>query len=166
MRLPLRVVAGLCGLLLFALLCVAMAGAEYSRGHRAALIVTSTADSGAGSLRASTTTATATPTLGDYSDTSVSLSGNTTIMPSATPANTTSINVSSDSNFKGTFAASPMTGVVTVTDAHPAGTYTVTVTAFGPGGTMTKTFTLTITSTPCGAGSTAGFVPAADVSVG
>ena len=30
------------------------------------------------------------------------------------------------SNFKGTFAASPTTGIVTVTDAYPAGTYTVT----------------------------------------
>ena len=86
--------------------------------------------------------------------------------PDAAPANTTSINVSTDSNFKGTFAASPTTGVVTVTDAHPAGTYTVTVTAFGPGGTTTKTFTLTVTSTPCGAGFTAGFTNAADVNAG
>ena len=86
--------------------------------------------------------------------------------PDATPANTTSINVSTDSNFKGTFAASPTTGVVTVTDAHPAGTYTVTVTAFGPGGTTTKTFTLTVTSTPCGANFTDGFTNAADVNAG
>ena len=103
-----------------------------------------------GSTTTPTSTPQPTPTLGDYADTSVSLSGDTTITPSATPANTTSINVSTNSNFKGTFAASPTTGVVTVTDAHPAGTYTVTVTAFGPGGTTTKTFTLTVTSTPCG----------------
>ena len=31
-----------------------------------------------------------------------------------------------NSNFKGTFAASPTTGVVTVTDAHPVGAYAVT----------------------------------------
>src|SRR5450631_3348580 len=83
-------------------------------------------------------------TLGNYPDTSVSLSGDTTVTPDATPTNTTSINVSTNSNFNGTFAASPTTGVVTVTDAHPAGTYKVTVTAFGPGGPTTKTFALTI----------------------
>src|SRR5438874_2288906 len=95
--------------------------------------------------------------LGNYPDTSVSLSGDTTVTPDATPTNTTSINVSTNTNFKGTFAASPTTGVVTVTDAHPAGAYTVTVTAFGPGGTTTKTFTLTVTVAPCGANFTAGF---------
>src|SRR5204863_4795543 len=79
--------------------------------------------------------------LGNYPDTPVVLSGDTTVTPDATPANTTSINVSTNTNFKGTFAASPTTGVVRVTDAHPAGTYTVTVTGFGPGGTTTKTFT-------------------------
>ena len=88
--------------------------------------------------------------LGNYPNTSIRLSGDTTVTPDAAPANATSINVSTNSNFKGTFAASPTTGVVTVTDAHPAGTYTVTVTAFGPGGTTTKTFMLTVTSTPCG----------------
>src|SRR5207249_6690583 len=61
---------------------------------------------------------------------------------------------------------SPTTGVVTVTNAHPAGSYTVAVTAFGPGGTTTKTFALTVTSTACGAGFTAGFTNAADVNVG
>ena len=108
-----------------------------------------------------------TPTLGNYPDTSVPLSGNTTVTPDAAPADTTSINVSTDSNFKGTFAANPTTGVVTVTDAHPAGTYTVTVTAFGPGGTTTKTFTLTVAdSIPCGASFTDGFTNAADVNAG
>ncbi|MBK8467291.1 MAG: VCBS repeat-containing protein [Chloracidobacterium sp.] len=106
------------------------------------------------------------PTLGDYADTSVSLSGDTTITPSATPANVTSITVSANTNFKGTFAADPTTGIVTVTDAHPAGTYTVTVRAFGPGGTTTKTFTLTVISTPCGAGFTDGFTNAANANAG
>jgi PKD repeat protein len=104
-----------------------------------------------------------TPALGNYPNTSVPLSSDTTVTPDAAPTNTTSINVSTDSNFNGTFAASSTTGVVTVTDAHPAGTYTVTVTAFGPGGATTKTFTLTVTSTPCGF---SGFTNAADVNVG
>jgi hypothetical protein len=62
------------------------------------------------------------PTPGNYPNTTVPLSGDATVTPDATPAETTSINVSTDTNFKGTFAASPTTGVVTVTDAHPAGT--------------------------------------------
>ncbi len=106
------------------------------------------------------------PQLGNYPDTSVPLSGDTTAMPDATPASTTGINVSTDTNFNGTFAASPTTGVVTVTDAHPAGIYPVTVTAFGPGGTATKTFTLTVTSNLCGASFSYGFTNAADVNAG
>ena len=88
----------------------------------------------------------ATLTLGNYPNTSVALSGNTTITPSAVPTNTTSINVSTNSNFKGTFAANTATGVVTVTDAHPSGVYTVTVRAFGTGGTTAGAFTLTVTN--------------------
>jgi CSLREA domain-containing protein len=90
------------------------------------------------------------PTLGDYPNTaSVELSGNTTVAPTGNvaPTNTTSIDVSTTTNFKGTFAADPTTGVVTVTDAHPAGNYTVTVTAFNQGtAPASKTFTLTVTT--------------------
>jgi hypothetical protein len=106
----------------------------------------------------------ATTALGNYPNTSVPLSGDTTVTPDAAPANTTSINVSANTNFKGTFAASSTTGVVRVTDAHPAGIYTVTVTAFSPGGTTAKTFTLTVTNgTPCAPNFTAGFINAANV---
>jgi FG-GAP-like repeat/FG-GAP repeat len=85
--------------------------------------------------------------LGNYPDTSILLSTDTTVTPDAAPTNTTSINVSTNSNFNGTFAASPTTGVVTVTDAHPAGTYMVTVSAFNGGDqTATKTFALTVTT--------------------
>src|SRR6476620_11459655 len=105
--------------------------------------------------------------LGNYPDTSVTLSGNTTVTPDATPTNTTSISVSTNTNFKGTFAASPTTGVVTVTDAHPAGTYTVTMKAFGTAGTATKTFTLTVNrATPCAPPAIDGFLNAPDVSAG
>jgi hypothetical protein len=88
------------------------------------------------------------------------------VTPDATPTNTTSINVSTNTNFKGTFAANPTTGIVTVTDAHPAGVYPVTVRAFGPGGPTTKTFMLTVIGTPCGAGLIAGFTNAVDMGVG
>jgi hypothetical protein len=107
------------------------------------------------------------PTLGDYpSSSSIQLSGNTTVMPNAAPTDTTSMSVSTTTSFKGTLAASPTTGVVIVTDAHPAGTYTVTVTAVGPAGTTAKTFALTVTGNPCGAGLTVGFTHATDVHTG
>ncbi len=107
---------------------------------------------------------TPTPALGNYSNTSVALSGNLTVTPSATPEAATSINVSTSTKFKGTLVANTSTGVVRVTDAHPAGSYTVTVTAFGGGGTATKTFTLTVQQgTAC---LTSGFTNGADVSAG
>ena len=89
----------------------------------------------------------AAPVLGNYPDTSLALSRDTTVTPDAAPSDTTSINVSTSTDFNGTLAGDPTTGVVRVTDAHPAGTYTVTVTAFDSGGaTATKTFTLTVTT--------------------
>src|SRR5207253_1882736 len=84
------------------------------------------------------------PTLGNYANASTNLSGNTTITPSVAPTDTTTINVSTATGFKGTFAANPTTGVVTITDAHPSGTYTVTVEGFGAGGTITQTLQLSV----------------------
>src|ERR1044071_9681148 len=74
------------------------------------------------------------PTLGNYPETSLPLSTDTTVTPDAAPTNTTSINVATSTNFDGTLEGDPVTGVVRVTDAHPAGTYTVRVTAFNDGG--------------------------------
>ena len=62
------------------------------------------------------------PFLGNYPNTSIPLSTNTTVTPDAAPTNTTSINVSTSTNFKGKLEGNPTTGVVRVTDAHPAGT--------------------------------------------
>ncbi len=105
------------------------------------------------------------PTLGNYANTSVSLSSNATITPDAAPTNATSINVSSSTNFKGTLSAEPATGVVRVTNAHPAGTHTVTVRAFNGSLSVTRNFTLTVqTGTACAGTST--FTNAADSSVG
>jgi hypothetical protein len=88
-----------------------------------------------------------TPTLGNYPDTSVGLSDNTGVTPDAVPTNTTRINVSTSTDFKGVLEGDPATGVVRVTDAYPAGTYTVTITAFDSGGaSAATTFTLTVTT--------------------
>ena len=83
--------------------------------------------------------------LGNYADTTVQLSANTTISPDAPPTSTTSLSVSTSTNFKGRLEGNPTTGIVRVTDAHPSGTYLVTVTAFD-GVPTTKTFTLTVTT--------------------
>jgi CSLREA domain-containing protein len=87
------------------------------------------------------------PTLGNYANTSVQLGANATITPDAAPTNTTRLTVSTSTNFKGKLEGDPLTGIVRVTDAHPAGAFTVTVTAFNSlGATTTKTFTLTVTT--------------------
>ena len=106
------------------------------------------------------------PTLGNYPNAIVALSSNTTVTPDAPPTNTTGISVATNSNFKGKFVANPTTGVVRVTNAHPVGTYLVTVTAFDSvGATATKTFTLTVVSgTACNG--TVQFTNAADVTPG
>lgn len=95
-------------------------------------------------------TGTPPPTLGVYPPTSVALSDNVTITPDVPPTMTTGISVSTSTNFIGELTADPVTGVVSVTNAHHAnispGTYAVTVTAFGPGGTALTTFALTVTN--------------------
>jgi hypothetical protein len=121
------------GLQLFGLLCVAMAGASpgYFWAPAATLVAVQ-----------------AGPILGNYPDTSITLSNDTTVTPDAAPTNTTSTTVSTSTNFKGKLEGNPTTGVLRITDAHPAGTYTVTVKASNGGGlTATKTFTL-IVGTP------------------
>src|ERR1044071_4578167 len=62
------------------------------------------------------------PILGNYPNTTMSLSTDVTITPDAPPTNTTSINVSSSVGFNGTLEGYPATGVVRVTNARPAGT--------------------------------------------
>ncbi|HSE26109.1 MAG TPA: FG-GAP-like repeat-containing protein, partial [Pyrinomonadaceae bacterium] len=105
------------------------------------------------------------PSLGGYPNTQVALGGNATVTPDAVPTNAANINVSTDTNFKGTFAADPATGVVRVTNAHPAGTYTVTVKTFNGPLSVTRAFTLTVqTGTACNGVSL--FTNAADSSVG
>lgn len=92
------------------------------------------------------------PSVGNYSNTNIALSGNTTVTPDAVPMNTTSVSVSTNSTFKGGLDVDPATGVVRVTNAHPAGTYTVAVRAFSGAISTTKTFNLTV-STPAGCAS-------------
>ncbi|HEX6182690.1 MAG TPA: FG-GAP-like repeat-containing protein [Pyrinomonadaceae bacterium] len=87
------------------------------------------------------------PALGNYADTSVQLGANTTVTPDSEPFDTVSINVSASTSFKGKLEADPVTSIVRVTNAHPAGTFTVTVRGFDINGASdTKTFLLTVTT--------------------
>jgi hypothetical protein len=77
------------GLLLLALLCTALIGAQHFRPSMGPLTATTWP------------TGTAPPTLGNYPDTSIPLSADTTVTPDAAPTNITSINVSTSTNFNG-----------------------------------------------------------------
>jgi len=102
------------------------------------------------------------PTLGTYSNSSIMLSGNTYVTPSAIPAETTSLSATTDSRFRGTLVADPSTGVVRVSNAQPAGLYSIKVTAFGPGGSATAVFDLSVTD-GAACTQTVAFTDAADL---
>jgi len=83
--------------------------------------------------------------LGTYPSVSVALGGNITVKPGETPTDVTSINVLTSSNFQGNLTADPISGLVRVTNAHPAGAYCVTVKAVSSSGAITTaTFTLSV----------------------
>ncbi|MBL4604574.1 MAG: Ig-like domain-containing protein, partial [Flavobacteriaceae bacterium] len=71
---------------------------------------------------------TANPYLGTYSDVTISSAGdNTTATPDTSPHQVVGITAYTNTNFKGEFTVNSLTGVVQITNAYPAGTYTVTV---------------------------------------
>lgn len=100
-----------------------------------------------GSMPSATPTSSANPTLGNYGNTSLPLSTDTTIIPDAVPTLSVRMNVSASTSFKGKLEGDPVTGTIRVTNAHPAGTYGVRVTSYESGGaSTTKFFSLTVTA--------------------
>ena len=100
-----------------------------------------------------TVTANSNPTVGTYADQTVLPGGSVTVTPNAAPAdNGTIATVTATvapNTFTGTFSGNTTTGAVTITNATPPGTYTVTVTVTDNSGAATqKTFTLTVGETP------------------
>ncbi|MDQ4123030.1 MAG: FG-GAP-like repeat-containing protein, partial [Acidobacteriota bacterium] len=111
------------------------------------------------------------PALGNYGNTTINLSGNTTITPDAAPTNATYATAATTSNFKGNLEVDPATGVVRVTNAFPANlaneTYPVTVAAYNAGGVTTKTFNLTVQApSGCNGFGTTAFAPAVNFPIG
>ena len=116
-------------------------------------------------------TAIAAPTLGNYANTTIPLSGNTTVTPTAAPTNQTYATATTTADFTGELEVDPATGVVRVTNAHPANraseSYLITVTAYNAGGATTKTFNLTVTTPPiCGFFDATTFAPLVNYTVG
>ncbi len=90
------------------------------------------------------------PTLGNYTDNVIGLSGNDIRRPTNAPMDADRITATTSANFKGVITVDNATGNVSITDAAPAGTYTVSVNATNANGTITETFQLTVqTETGC-----------------
>jgi hypothetical protein len=94
-----------------------------------------------------TTVDVAIPSLGTYPNVTIAIAGgNSTAAPDAAPTDAITITAYTDTNFKGKITVSPITGVVNITNAYPAGNYTVTVNA---GSGVLKTFNLTVGNPVC-----------------
>ncbi len=93
------------------------------------------------------------PVLGTYPSTIIATaSGNASVIPSVAPANTTSITAYTSTSFKGLLQVNPTTGILTITNAHPAGTYTILLTAFNGVSSITATCILTVNTNLCSQG--------------
>ncbi|HMY72353.1 MAG TPA: choice-of-anchor Q domain-containing protein, partial [Blastocatellia bacterium] len=109
------------------------------------------------------------PTLGVYPATNIAtVGGSATVTPSAAPTDNGTIAAltAAAPGFTGTLTGNPSTGVISVTNAGPSGSYTVTVTATDNcGATTTATFTLSVACPPLTVNSLAD-TPDANVSNG
>lgn len=83
------------------------------------------------------------PTQGEYAAATVGTGGATQITPNATPTAGSSLTIYAPS-FTGNVSVNSQTGTVSVNNAGPKGTHTVTVFASGGCATSSKTFTLTV----------------------
>ena len=87
--------------------------------------------------------------LGAYIDTSIVAGGNISLLPDAAPTGLTTLNVKVIGNFSGILSVNPTTGKIQITDAKPAGVYTVQLFATG---FLIRSFTLTVTNPDCSTG--------------
>ncbi len=97
--------------------------------------------------------------LGSYASAIITnAGGNAYVVPSTAPVNTLSAVAYTNCNFKGLIGVSPITGLVTITNAHPAGTYSITVKAFNSTSSAVSNFILTVNNSNCSQGSFTGNV--------
>jgi alpha-tubulin suppressor-like RCC1 family protein len=94
-------------------------------------------------------TANTAPTIGSYPSAGpIVVGAGTTVAPSAAPADNVSVasvTASASAGFTGSLSVNPATGVVTISNAGPAGTWVVTVTATDNCGAATiRQFTLNV----------------------
>ncbi len=113
------------------------------------LTVTDSASATATATLNVTVTANSAPTLGSYPSAGpITVGAGTTVTPSAAPADNVSVAsvmVSGSAGFTGTLSVSPATGVVTISNAGPAGMWVITVTVTDNcGATTIRQFTLTV----------------------
>ena len=102
--------------------------------------------------------------IGVYPPTEVAVGGNATITPNGPPVGALRMIAYTNTNFKGTLEADPVSGVVRVYNAHPAGVYPVTLVTAETSGASSTAFALTVTNTAsC---SNAAIAAAANTSVG
>jgi CSLREA domain-containing protein len=89
------------------------------------------------------------PTVGTYSATNLPSGGGTTVTPSVAPGDNGSItgaSATASGAFTGTLSVNSATGVVTISNANPGGSFTVSVTfTDNCGATSTEQFTLNVT---------------------
>lgn len=123
--------------------CTATAGAN--------VITLTVTDANGGTATANLTvnvTANPAPVLGVYPTTTLNVGANATISPSAAPTDNNalaSLTVAASAGFAGSLAINANTGVITLGNARPAGSYVVTVTATDNCGASSSTpFNLTI----------------------
>jgi WD40 repeat protein len=98
-------------------------------------------------------TANSAPTVGTYTNTALAPGGGATVTPAATPSDNGTIAsvtaVAAPATFTGTLMGNTATGAITISNANPAGSYTITVTVTDNcGATATRTFTLTVNTAP------------------
>ncbi len=104
------------------------------------------------------------PVLGNYPNSMVGLSGNTTVTPSVPLIYAEQAYAWTSPSFQGQLAVDPATGNVNITNARPAGTYTVNVRAQNGASYDSTSFTLTVMADECI--NTSWFVNTANVDVG
>ena len=92
-------------------------------------------------------TRSASTVLPTYAATEVGLGGQVWVIPSGAPVGTLRLVAYSNTNFKGTIEADPVTGVVRVTNAHPTGVFPVTLISYESGGISSTGFALTVSKT-------------------